>query len=85
MATRPSGLQRSGNRGSGRGSTSCRTGPDERGDPSGNSDYRRTGPKEVDVEQYDGNGEFTGFVRCVNTDCEAILALRDHYVFFKVK
>ena len=37
--------------------------------------YERTPPTEVVI-----NG-----VRCVNTDCESILALRDHYTFFKVK
>lgn len=85
MATPPSRLQRQRNRGGGGGNASGRAGPDERVDPTGNPDYRRTGPKEVDVEQYDKHGKFTGFVRCTNTDCEAILALRDHYVFFKVK
>lgn len=85
MATSPSGLQRPGNRGGGGGNAAGRAGADERGNPTGNSDYQRTGPKEVDVEQYDKHGKFTGFVRCTNTDCEAILALRDHYDVFKVK
>lgn len=85
MATPPSRLQRPGNRGGGRGNAAGRAGADERGDPTGNPDYRRTGPKEVDVEQYDASGKFTGFIRCVNTDAESILALRDHYRIFKVK
>lgn len=85
MAAMQRGLQRPGNRGGGGGNAAGRAGADERGDPTGNPDYRRTGPKEVDVEQYDASGKFTGFVGCTNTDCESILALRDHYNFFKVK
>lgn len=40
-----------------------------------NSDYERTPPSEVTV-----NG-----LRCVNTDAESILTLREHYKIFKVK
>lgn len=40
-----------------------------------NEQYERTGPTEDLV-----NGK-----RCVNTDAESILALREHYRTFKVK